>query len=147
MSMLPTLFNGSVFDDMFSDPFFTQEPAAARSAFAQNAMSTDVKEKDGNYEVAIELPGFTKDNVSVEVKDGYLNVTARKEESKDEKGKDGKFLRRERYQGSRSRSFYVGKELKSDDVKARFADGVLTLTFPKEIKPAVEESQLVQIED
>lgn len=146
MSMLPTLFNGSVFDDVFSDPFFTREPALTRTAFANNAMSTDVKERDGKYEVAVELPGFTKDEVSVEVEDGYLTVSAHKEENKDEKGKDGKFLRRERYQGSRSRSFYVGKGLKSTDVSAKFADGVLQLTFPKEIKPVEEAKQLVQIE-
>lgn len=146
MSMLPALFNGSVLDDVFSDPFFTREPALARTAFANNAMSTDVKEKDGKYEVAVELPGFSKDDVSVEVKDGYLTVSAHKEEDKDEKGEDGKFLRRERYQGSRTRSFYVGKGLKNTDVTAKFTDGVLSLTFPKEIKPVEEPQQLVQIE-
>lgn len=147
MSMLPALFNGSVFDDVFSDPFFSGEPASVRSAFAPTAMSTDVKEKDGNYEVAVELPGFKKDDVSVEVKDGYLTVGAKMQEKKDEKDAEGKFLRRERFQGSRSRSFYVGKDLKSSDIKAKFADGILTLTFPKEIEPAESERQLVQIED
>jgi hypothetical protein len=88
----------------------------------------------------------SKDDVSVEVKDGYLTVSAHKEEDKDEKGDDGKFLRRERYQGSRTRSFYVGKGLKNTDVTAKFTDGVLSLTFPKEIKPVEEPQQLVQIE-
>jgi HSP20 family molecular chaperone IbpA len=140
--MLPTIFNGSVLDDVFSDPFFTSEPATYR----RNTMSTDVKEKDGNLEVAIELPGFKKDDISVEVKDGYLNVSAANHEEKDDKDSNGKFLRRERFQGSRTRSFYVGKGLESEDIKAKFTDGVLSLTFPKEIKPKEEERQLVQIE-
>jgi HSP20 family molecular chaperone IbpA len=144
--MLPALFNNSVFDDVFSDPFFSSEPASVRSGFAKNSMSTDVVEKDGNFEVAIELPGFDKGDISVEVKDGYLTVSAKKEEKKDEKDANGKFLRRERYQGARSRSFYVGKDLKSTDVTAKFSSGVLTLTFPKEIAPAEEEKQLVSIE-
>jgi HSP20 family molecular chaperone IbpA len=144
--MLPAIFNNSVFDDVFSDPFFSTEPASVRSAFAKNSMSTDVKEKDGNYEVAVELPGFTKDDVSVEVKDGYLTISAKKEENKDEKDANGKFLRRERYQGARSRSFYIGKDLKSTDIKAKFADGVLSLTFPKEVAPVEQEKQLVSIE-
>jgi len=144
MSLLPTVFNGSLFDQVFSDPFFTGGNQASRSVLANASMTTDVKEKDGRYDVAIELPGFTKDDISVEVNDGYLTVTAAQKSSHDEKADDGKYLRRERYQGTRSRSFYVGKNLKSSDVSAKFADGVLHLGFAKESPEA--ERQLVEIE-
>lgn len=108
-------------------------------------MSTDVRETESGYEVIMNLPGFTKEDVKGEVKDGYLTVTATTNTSNDEKDAEGKYIRRERYSGSCSRSFYVGEEVTQDDIKARFEDGTLKLTIPKK-EPQVKEAQKRYIE-
>ena len=115
---------------------------------AKNLMKTDVKEKDGNYEVAIDLPGFKKDEVHAALENGYLTISAEKGLDKDEKEKEtGRYIRRERYAGACSRSFYVGKEVHQDDIKAEFKHGILTLFVPKkEAKPAVEQKHSISIE-
>ncbi|MBD5531632.1 MAG: Hsp20/alpha crystallin family protein [Lachnospiraceae bacterium] len=108
-------------------------------------MSTDVRETENGYEVIMNLPGFTKEDVKGEVKDGYLTVTATTNTSRDEKDAEGKYIRRERYSGSCSRSFYVGEEVTQDDIKAKFEDGTLKLTIPKK-EPQVKEEQKRYIE-
>lgn len=108
-------------------------------------MSTDVRETESGYEVIMNLPGFTKEDVKGEVKDGYLTVTATTNTSNDEKDAEGKYIRRERYSGSCSRSFYVGEEVTQDDIKAKFEDGTLKLTIPKK-EPQVKEAQKRYIE-
>ena len=108
-------------------------------------MSTDVRETENGYEVIMNLPGFTKEDVKGEIKDGYLTVTATTNTSKDEKDAEGKYIRRERYSGSCSRSFYVGEEVTQDDIKAKFEDGTLKLTIPKK-EPQVKEEQKRYIE-
>lgn len=108
-------------------------------------MSTDVRETESGYEVIMNLPGFTKEDVKGEVKDGYLTVTATTSTSNDEKDAEGKYIRRERYSGSCSRSFYVGEEVTQDDIKAKFEDGTLKLTIPKK-EPQVKEAQKRYIE-
>lgn len=108
-------------------------------------MSTDVRETESGYEVIMNLPGFTKEDVKGEVKDGYLTVTATTNTSNDEKDAEGKYIRRERYSGSCSRSFYVGEEVTQDDIKAKFEDGTLKLTIPKK-GPQVKEAQKRYIE-
>ena len=146
LSMLPRTnnFGMSLFDDMnsmFDTPFF-------RSAQTAPAMKTDIKEKDGLYLMTMGLPGFDKDNIKIELKDGYLTVTAEQKEEKEEKEDEkGGYIVRERNYGSCSRSFYVGDAVTQDDVKAKFENGVLTLEVPKkEEAPKVEEKKYISIE-
>lgn len=148
MAMLPTIFDNTALDDVFSDPFFTQPvPQQFTAMTAPTSMNTDIKETDKGYELAIDMPGFNKDEVKVEVKNGYLNVTGSHTENKDEKGQDGKYLRRERYSGSTSRSYYVGDSITSKDVHAKYENGTLTLSLPKVEDHQVEDdSHRVAIE-
>ena len=128
------------FGDMFDDPFFTQ-------SMTPQVMKTDVLEKDGQYLLDIELPGYNKEDVQAELKDGYLTISAKMNTTREEKDQNGKYLRKERYAGSCSRSFYVGEEIEQQDIKARFEDGILKLAIPKkEAKPAVEKNNYITIE-
>ena len=112
---------------------------------AANIMKTDVKENDGKYEVAIDLPGFKKDEIEISLDDGFLTVKAEKNLNKDEKDENGKMLRQERYSGSMQRSFRVSNDLTEEDIKAKFENGVLMLDIPKK-EPAVPEKKLISIE-
>ncbi|MCD8225534.1 MAG: Hsp20/alpha crystallin family protein [Clostridiales bacterium] len=125
-----------LFDDFFNDPFFS----APVSHTTTTLMRTDVREDDTNYMLDIELPGFKKEDIKAELKDGYLTINASHEANNDEKDANGKIIRQERYSGSCKRSFYVGENLKQEDVQAAFENGVLTLKFPKEAPAAVEET-------
>ena len=110
-------------------------------------MRTDVKEKDADYEVTMNLPGIQKENVKVQLEDGYLTVSATSDSNNDQKDNEGRYIRRERYMGSFSRSFYVGEDVKQEDIKAKFENGTLILTVPKkEEQPAVEENHYIVIE-
>ena len=110
-------------------------------------MKTDIKENEGSYELDIDLPGFKKDEITAELKDGYLTITGTTKKETDDQSKKGKYVRRERYYGSCSRSFYVGKAVEKEDIKAKFEDGVLKISVPKkEEKPKVEESKYISIE-
>lgn len=132
-----------LFDDMFHDPFFTRNAQPA----APQIMKTDVEEKDNGYELDIELPGYAKEDVQAELKDGYLTITAKKAENKDEEDKKHNYVRKERYTGSCKRTFYVGEELKQEDIKAGFQNGILKLFVPKETQQKVEEKpKLITIE-
>ena len=113
-----------------------------------SAMKTDVKETDAGYELDIDLPGYKKEDVKAELKDGYMTISAEKKSENDEKDdKSGKYLRRERYYGSCSRSFYVGEEVTEEDIKAKFEDGILKISVPKkEPQPAVEQTKTIAIE-
>ena len=147
MMMMPSIFGGNLFNDDWMDFSFPDIDKELYGKHAKNLMKTDVKEKDGNYEVAIDLPGFKKDEITAELKDGYLTISAAKGLDKDEKDKEGKYIRRERYAGNMSRSFYVGDGVSQEDIKAKFENGVLTLDVPKkEAKPAVEEKKTIAIE-
>lgn len=142
---LNSLFSENLLDDFFDLPGFRNFPAAPKAQ--QNIMHTDVKEKENSYEIAMNLPGMKKENVQAELKDGYLTVSASSDTSNEEKDEDGKYIRRERYTGSCSRSFYVGEQVTQEDIKARFEDGVLKIEVPKaEAKPAVEEKHYIAIE-
>ena len=144
--LMPSIFGETLFDDFFDD--FTRP---ARSIVRYNSpttamMRTDIKELDDSYELDVQLPGYNKEDVEVEIKNGYLTVRANHTENTEDK-EDGKYIRKECYTGSCERSYYVGDKLTSDDVKANFANGVLQLTVPKEDKlPEREQKQLVQIE-
>lgn len=110
-------------------------------------MRTDVKDTDQGYEVTMNLPGVKKEDVKAELKDGYLTISASSNNSKDEKDDNGKYIRRERYTGSCSRSFYVGDQVTEADIKAKFENGTLTMMIPKkEEKPAVEDKKYIAIE-
>lgn len=147
--MLPSIFNDNLFDDFFEFPFF--DDRAERKLYGHNAkniMKTDIKEHKDGYELEIDLPGFHKDEIQAELKDGYLNISAAKQLNQDEKEKEsGKYIRRERYSGSCQRSFYVGDEITQEDIKAEFKHGILKLFVPKkEAKPEVEQRKFVSIE-
>ena len=155
MMMVPRLFNDNLFDSWFDDDFFWPEfrketPKAEKKLYGHRAaaiMKTDVKETENGYDVAIDLPGFKKEDVTCELKDGYLTISAQKNIENDEKNEEGKYIRRERYTGSQSRSFYVGEHLHEDDIHAAFEDGILKLTIPKKEEQQVEEKRhFVQIE-
>ena len=145
----PSIFNDNLFDDFFEFPFF--DDRAERKLYGHNAkniMKTDIKEHKDGYELEIDLPGFHKDEIQAELKDGYLTISAAKQLNQDEKEKEsGKYIRRERYSGSCQRGFYVGDEITQEDIKAEFKHGILKLFVPKkEAKPEVEQRKFVSIE-
>lgn len=143
--LMPSLFGENLLDDFFDMPGLRYYGRTANDC--QNMMSTDVKETKDGYEIAMNLPGFKKENVKAELKDGYLTINASANTSNDTKDEEGKYIRRERFSGSCSRSFYVGEQMKQEDIKARFEDGVLKIDFPKlEAKPAVEQKHYIAIE-
>jgi len=134
--LMPSIFGDDFMNDFFRIPQSTN-----------GMMQTDVSETDKGYKVTMNLPGYRKEDVKGEVKDGYLTISASTTSSNDEKDKDGKYIRRERYSGSCSRSFYIGDEVTQDDIKARFENGVLTLEIPKkEAAPKVEQNRYIAIE-
>ena len=146
--LLPSIFGENLFDD-WMDLSFPEIPDVDKTLYgkhAKNMMKTDVKEKDNGYEVAIDLPGFKKDELHLELNDGYLTISAEKGLDKDEKDKNDKYIRRERYAGSMSRSFYVGENMKEEDIHAKYENGILTLDVPKEQKKAVPEKRYIAIE-
>ena len=130
--MLPRIYGENLFDDIFDNSFFTgHDPLFGKSG--RNLMKTDVRETDDakSYRLSIDLPGFKKDEITVEVKNGCLNISAAKGLDKEEKDKDGKYIRQERYAGSCSRSFYIGNEVDPAAVTAKFENGILQISVPK----------------
>ena len=138
-----------MFDDWFDFPDFRDLDRTERKLYGRHAdrlMKTDVHEHEDHYEVDIDLPGFAKDELTIELKDGYLTVSAAKGLDKDENDKKGKLIRQERYTGAMQRSFYVGEELTEEDIKASFKHGVLSLNIPKKEAKAVPEKKTIMIE-
>ena len=129
-----------VFDNLFDD-FFT-----TNSQGTSSVMKTDIVEKDGNYELSIEVPGVKKEDIQMKLKDGYLKVTASHNTNKEDKDKEGRIIRQERVSGSYSRSFYVGNDVRTEDIKASFNNGELVVTVPKEAPKKVEENKFIPIE-
>ena len=150
--LMPSIFGESLFDDFFGFPFYYDNRAEDKAEkklyghHAGNLMKTDIKEKKDGYELEIDLPGFKKDELHLELNDGYLTISAEKGLDKDEKDKNDKYIRRERYAGSMSRSFYVGENMKEEDIHAKYENGILTLDVPKEQKKAVPEKRYIAIE-
>ena len=150
--LLPSIFGENLFDDWFEFPQwpdFRDLDKAEKKLYGRHAerlMKTDVHEHEDHYEVDIDLPGFKKEEISLELKDGYLTVSAAKGLDKDEKDKAGKLIRQERYAGAMQRSFYVGKNLTDEDIKAKFEHGVLNLTVAKKDYAKVPEKKVIMIE-
>ena len=146
--MLPSIFGENLFDDFFSDPFGMMAPQGRDPLYgkhAKNLMKTDVRETESTYELDVDLPGFTKDEVNVELKNGYLTIQAAKGLDKDQSDKKGKYIRQERYAGACSRTFYVGEGVEPEDVTAKFENGILQLSIPKEAKKQLPKNTSVTI--
>lgn len=147
--MLPTIFGENLFDD-FMDEAFERNFFGGRNPLygkhSKNLMKTDVKETETGYELDIDLPGFKKDEISAHLEDGYLTVSAAKGVDKDEKDNEGRYIRRERYSGSMTRSFYVGNAVTEEDIKAKYEDGILSLSIPKKDPKDVEAKKYIAIE-
>ena len=127
-------------------PMHSMENSSRMASTPRTMMKTDVRETDNTYEVDIDLPGFKKDEVNVQLEDGYLTVSAAKGLDKDEKDKKGRYIRQERYAGQCSRSFYVGESVKPKDVHAKFEDGILKLSLPKAEQPKQPDHRTITIE-
>ena len=147
--MLPTIFGENLFDDFMDDAFERNFFGGRNPLYGKHSkilMKTDVKETETGYELDIDLPGFKKDEISAHLEDGYLTVSAAKGVDKDEKDNEGRYIRRERYSGSMTRSFYVGNAVTEEDIKAKYEDGILSLSIPKKDPKAVEAKKYIAIE-
>ena len=147
--MLPSIFGENLFDDFFSDPFGMMAPQGRDPLYgkhAKNLMKTDVRETEDSYELDIDLPGFKKDEVSVELKNGCLTIQAAKGLDKEETDKKGKYIRQERYAGACSRTFYVGENVMPEDIHASFENGILCLSVPKAAQKVLPRKTSIEIQ-
>ncbi len=151
--LMPSIFRtNSLFDDLFDDDLFDDKEFknVEKKLYghrAKNVMNTDVKETEDGYELEMDLPGFKKEEVSVELNNGYITIRAAKGLDEDEKEKKtGKYIRRERYSGACERSFYVGEEVTQQDIKASFRHGILKLDIPKKEAKKIEQNNFISIE-
>ncbi len=148
--LMPSIFGENLFDDDWMDFPFEREFWGRKNPLygknAKNMMKTDIREHDAGYELDIDLPGFKKDEINVELENGYLTISAAKGLDKDEKNEEGKYIRRERYAGAMQRSFYVGDAITHEDIRARFEDGILRLSIPKKDAKAIETKKTIAIE-
>ena len=147
--LMPSIFNNSLFDEMMDFPFgrdFFGDSGRMLNDYRTGVMKTDVIEADGVYEVDMELPGYKKEDVSARLDKGYLTITAVKNEENNENGGNGKYIRRERYCGQCSRTFYIGENVRQEDIHAKFEDGILKLTVPKTQPAKIEEQKYISIE-
>ena len=144
--LMPSIFGENLFNDDWMNFGFPEVEKALYGKHASHEMKTDVRETDSGYEVDIDLPGFKKDEINVQLDNGYLTISAAKGLDKDEQDKKGKYIRKERYAGAMQRSFYVGDAVTQEDVKAKFEDGILRLSIPKKDAKAVETKKTIAIE-
>ena len=145
--LLPSIFGESLFDDMFDfDKEINRMNRALYGKHSRNMMKTDVRETDNSYELDIDLPGFKKDEITIQLDNGYLSISASKGLDKNEENKDGKYIRRERYAGSMNRTFYVGSQLTQQDIQAKFEDGILKISVPKKDVQQIEQNKYIAIE-
>ena len=143
--MMPSIFGENLFDDFFES--VPNPIKAVRQITIPQVMRTDIKENDKGFTLSIDLPGYKKEDITAEIKDGYLSVSAKTSEENEEKDEDGVYIKRERTFGSCSRSFYIGEEIEETEVKAKFEDGILKVFVPKkEVAPQVEERKYISIE-
>ncbi|MBO5502932.1 MAG: Hsp20/alpha crystallin family protein [Lachnospiraceae bacterium] len=149
--LYPTIFGEGLFDDLmnFSFPRFRDFDDTERKLYGKNAahvMKTDVREHDDQFEVDIDLPGFKKEEIQLNLESGYLTVSAAKALEEEKNNKQGKLIRQERYTGTMQRSFYVGENVTEEDIKAKFEDGVLKLNIPKKEAVRIPEKKTIMIE-
>ncbi len=147
--MLPSIFGESLFDDWMGFPFDGFSRNVDRKLYGKHAaqvMKTDLKEHDEGYELSVDLPGFKKDQIELRLENGYLTISAAKGLEEDSKDKQGRLVHQERYTGAMQRSFYIGDQIKEEDIKARFEDGVLMVDFPKEPVVQIPEKKSIMIE-
>ena len=147
---MPSIFRENLFDDWMDDFSWMRDFGNVdRKLYGKHAgreMLTDVRDHEDHYEVEIDLPGFKKDQIQVELHDGTLTITAQKGLEQNEKNSEGKYVRQERYSGMMSRSFYVGENMTEEDIKAKFEDGVLKLNIPKKEEKKLPEKKTIMIE-
>ena len=147
--MLPSIFSTNLFDDWMDFPFRGFDANVDKKLYggrAAHVMKTDLKENENGYQLAVDLPGFKKDQIDLSLEKGYLTVSANKSLEESSKDEDGRLVHQERYAGSMQRSFYIGDALTEEDVKAKFEDGVLTLDFPKAEAKKLPERRSIMIE-
>jgi HSP20 family protein len=144
--LMPSIFGENLFNDDWMDFGFPEVEKALYGKHASHEMKTDVRETDSGYEVDIDLPGFKKDEINIQLDNGYLSISAAKGLDKDEQDKEGKYIRKERYAGSMSRSFYVGNAITQDDIKAKYESGILRLSVPKKAAEEIEGAKRIAIE-
>ena len=146
--LMPMMRREDLFDDFFGFPMmrgFDDMEKKLYGRHASNIMKTDVQEHEDRFEIDIDLPGFKKEEIEINLEKGYLSVSATKGHSEEQKNEQGKMIRHERYTGSMARSFYIGEEVVPEEIKAKFEDGVLTLTVPKKTAPKIPEKQTILI--
>ena len=144
--LMPSIFGENLFNDEWMNFGFPEVEKALYGKHASHEMKTDVRETDSGYEVDIDLPGFKKDEINIQLDNGYLSISAAKGLDKDEQDKEGKYIRKERYAGSMSRSFYVGNAITQDDIKAKYESGILRLSVPKKAAEEIEGAKRIAIE-
>ena len=148
--MMPSILGENLFDDFMNDfrlPAFPDVDKELYGKHAKNLMKTDVEETEKGYEVDMDLPGFKKDEIQMELNDGVLTISAAKGLDKDEEDKKGNYIRKERYAGSMSRSFYVGEHVDVEDIHPKYENGILSFVVPKKEQKAVEEkNKFISIE-
>ena len=145
--LMPSIFGENLFNDDWMNFSFPEVDKELYGKHAGNVMKTDVRETDSGYEVDIDLPGFKKDEINAQLDNGYLTISASKGLDKEEKNKEGKYIRKERYAGAMSRSFYVGKDITEKDIHGKYENGILMLDIPKKApEKKVEEKKFVTIE-
>ena len=149
--MVPSIFGENLFDEFWNDPFDMdrmlprgRDPLYGKHS--KNLMKTDVRETEGSYELDVDLPGFKKEEVNVELNNGYLTIEAAKSLDKDDTDKQGRYIRQERWSGSCSRSFYVGDTVKPEDVHAKFENGILQIALPKQEQKQLPSTTAIAIE-
>ena len=145
--LMPSIFGENLFDDFFDGFHYPAEPQRPLKTTDLGLMKTDIKEDENGFDLAVELPGYKKEDIKVELKEGYMTISAESKHEDDEKDNGGNFIRRERYYGKSSRSFMVGEAVTEEDIKARYEDGILKIRVPKkELKPEVPETKYITIE-
>ncbi len=147
--MMPSIFGENLFDDWFDFPFdrsLRNSRNALYGKHEKNLMKTDIRDTGSTYELDIDLPGFHKDEIKAKVENGYLTISAEKGLNKEEKDHEGEYIRRERYVGQCARSFYIGEGVSQNDIQAKFEDGILKLSIPKQDPKKLEETKYIAIE-
>lgn len=136
----------SIFERDFLDSFMNDFAQPARARFIERTMKTDIKELEKEYELSIELPGYKKEDIKMELKEGYLNISAKTEVEKENVEENGKYVHKERYSGSCNRKYFVGHDIEQQDIKAKFSDGILKVVIPKKEEKKLEEEKYIKID-